>query len=213
MEKKKGKKRGRKSIAKERQAQILDAFYDCAVRKGLEKASLRVVAEEVGFPVSVLLHYFKSRDNMISSLVRRRTAEILETLTTEIQDIKDPETRFENIIDFFFSPKTQRLEGESIFYDTCSAAHRSDTIRQTFKNQVSEQRREFTEILSTTKKFSGLSEADKRDITNLVIATVEGTFYLLDMDAENISLPRMSELLRRFIELYAEDNLRTECKA
>ncbi len=203
--KKEGKKRGRKSIAEEKRAEILNAFYNCAVRHGLEKASLRVVAEEVGTPVSVLLHYFKNRDEMISELVRKRTNEILDTLKAEIQQVKDPEARFENIIDFFFSPKTQRLEGKSLYYDSCSSAHRSKTVRQTFKTQICEQRKKFMEILVETSDFSNLPEADRIDITNLVIALVEGTFYLLDMDGENVSLKGMSEILKRFMELYAKE--------
>jgi AcrR family transcriptional regulator len=205
-----GNKRGRKSIAEEKRAQILEAFYNCAIRDGLEKASLRVVAEEVGTPVSVLSHYFKNRDTMISELVKKRTGEILQTLQAEIQQVKDPEKRFENIIDFFFSPKTQRLEGKSLFYDSCSTAHRSDQVRQTFKDQIREQRKKFMEILAETTKFSHLSETVKIDITNLVIALVEGTFYLLDMDGENVSLEGMSELLKRFMYLFAAEESNRE---
>ena len=212
MEEKKGKKRGRKSIATERRAQILDAFCSCAIRNGLEKASLRVVAEEVGFPVSVLLHYFKSRDQMISELVKRRVNEILDDLRAEIHEIKDPEDRFEKIIDYCFSLKTQRLEGESLFYDSCSSAHRSDTIRETFRKQVSSQRQDFVDILSETSKFAVLSEEEKQDIANLVIALVEGTFYVLDMDGENVSLQNMANLLKRFMDLYARDAQRRKSK-
>jgi AcrR family transcriptional regulator len=204
------KKRGRKNIAEERRPQILDALYRSAVDKGLERASLRVVAKEAGCPVSVLLHYFDSRDDMISALVKRRTNEILDTLRAEIEDAKNPESRFEDIIDFCFSPKTQRLEGKSLFYDCCSNAHRSESIRETFKQQIRQQRRDFVELLSTTSRFSRLSAAEKKHIANVVIALVEGTFYVLDMDGDNVSLPKMSKLLKRFIDLYAEDGLRSK---
>jgi len=204
------RKRGRKNLAEERRPQILDALYKCAVDKGLEGASLRVVAEEAGCPASVLLHYFKSRDNMISALVKRRTNEILDGLRAEIETDQNPEGRFEDIIDFCFSPKAQRLEGKSLFYDCCSNAHRSTSIRDTFRKQVRQQRREFVDLLSTTPRFSGLTAAEKKHLANVVIALVEGTFYILDMDGGNVSPPKMSRLLKRFIDLYAEDTLRNK---
>jgi hypothetical protein len=66
------------------------------------------------------------------------------------------------------------------------------------------------EILAETTKFSHLSETVKIDITNLVIALVEGTFYLLDMDGENVSLEGMSELLKRFMYLFAAEESNRE---
>jgi Leu/Phe-tRNA-protein transferase len=64
------------------------------------------------------------------------------------------------------------------------------------------------EFLAATSRFSHLSETAKIDITNLVIALVEGTFYLLDMDGENVSLKGMATTLKRFMDLYAEEELR-----
>jgi AcrR family transcriptional regulator len=203
-----GNKRGRKSIAEEKRAQILDAFYNCAVRDGLDNASLRVVAEEAGTHVSVLLYYFKNRETMISELVKKRHNDILGTLQAKIENMKDPEVRVEKIINYLFSPMTQQLKGKSFSYDSCSSAHRSDTVRQTFRDQIREQRKKFMEFLAATSRFSHLSETAKIDITNLVIALVEGTFYLLDMDGENVSLKGMATTLKRFMDLYAEEELR-----
>ena len=117
-------KRGRKSVAAERRTQILDAFHRCAVRTGLEKASMRVVAEEAGLPVSNLHHFFKNRDEMVSELNRRIISEITENLRSELRNESDPEKRFARIFDFLFSPKAQKLEDGSLYYDFWSAAQR-----------------------------------------------------------------------------------------
>jgi hypothetical protein len=41
-----------------------------------------------------------------------------------------------------------------------------------------------------------------------MIALVEGTFYVLDMDGENVSPRRMARITQRFLELYAEEKMR-----
>ena len=198
-------KRGRKSIAGERRAQILDAFHLCAVRKGLEQASLREVAEEAGLPVSNLHHFFKNRDEMVSELNKRIVTGIIDQLRTAVLHEKEPHKHFQKSIDFLFSPKTQKLEDGCLYYDFWSLAHRSKTVRQTFKNQIREQRASFVEELLGTDTFTALSKNDKKEIANILIALVEGAFYILDMDGDNVSPKRMARMMGRFLELYADE--------
>ena len=201
-------KRGRKSIAHERRAQILEAFRICAVRKGLEKASLRDVAEEAGLPVSNLHHFFKNRDEMVSELEKQIIGDIIEDLETEFRHDGDPQRRFRRSIDFLFSPRAQKLEDGSLYYDFWSLAHRSETVRRTLQEQIRNHRETLHEMLLETNNMSKLPQADKREIANMIIALVEGTFVILDMDGENVSSPNMARLTTRFLELYAEEKTR-----
>ncbi|RJP17393.1 MAG: TetR/AcrR family transcriptional regulator [Candidatus Abyssobacteria bacterium SURF_5] len=205
-------KRGRKSIADERRAQILDAFHVCAVRRGLENASLREVAEEAGLPVSNLHHFFKNRDEMVSELVTQIIGGIIADLGSELREESDPDRRFTKSIDFLFSPKSQKLEDGSLYYDFWSLAHRSTTVRSTFREQVRRQRLVIVDTLTKTPELAGLSRADMHEIANILIALVEGTFYILDMDGENVFPARMARLIRRFLELYAEEKMRGKKK-
>jgi len=205
-------KRGRKSIAKERRAQILDAFHRCAVRSGLEKASLREVAEEAGLPVSNLHHFFKNRDEMVGELVKRIVRGIMEGHRDETAGVKDPSARFRRTIDYLFSPKTIQLQDGSLFYDLWSSAHRSETVRQIFQKQIRNQRQTFMDILVETGAFPDIDMAEMKDIANIVIALVEGSYYVMDMDGGNVSPKRMACLTRRFLELYAEDKRRERAK-
>lgn len=201
-------KRGRKSIANERRAQILEAFRVCAVRKGLEKASLREVAQEAGLPVSNLLHFFENRDEMVRELEQQIIGDIMEDLETDLRDEGDPQRRFRRIIDFLFSPRAQKLEDGSLYYDFWSLAHRSRALRRTFQKQIRDQRELFVERLHEADGFSALSKAEAKEIANIMLALVEGTFYILDMDGENVSPRRMARITRRFLELYAKDRMR-----
>ena len=201
-------KRGRKSIANERRAQILEAFRVCAVRKGLEKASLREIAGEAGLPLSNLLHFFKNRDEMVRGLEKQIIGDIMEDLETDLRDEGDPQRRFRRIIDFLFSPRAQKLEDGSLYYDFWSLAHRSRALRRTFQNQIRDQRKLFVEQLLDCDAFSALSKTDAQEIANIMIALVEGSFYVLDMDGENVSPKGMARITRRFLELYAAEKMR-----
>ena len=60
---------GRKSLADERRAIIIEAFYRCVVKQGFAQSSIRKVAGEAGVTPSTLHHYFKDRDEMIAETV------------------------------------------------------------------------------------------------------------------------------------------------
>jgi AcrR family transcriptional regulator len=205
-------RRGRKSIAAERRAQILDAFHVCAVRKGLERASLREVAEEAEVPVSNLHHFFKNRDEMVSELVKRIVGSILADLRAEVRHSEDPQRRLEHIFEFLFSSRAQKLDDGSLYYDLWSMAHRSQTVRRTFQNLIRDQRETFFELLVGTGDLFNLPQAEKKEIANIIIALVEGTFYVLDMDGANVCSKRMAYLTRRFLELYAAERMREKAK-
>jgi AcrR family transcriptional regulator len=201
-------RRGRKSIAGERRAQILDAFRACAVRSGLEKASLREVAEEAGLPVSNLHHFFKDRDEMVSELEKRIIGGIIEDLDVELRDERDPQRRFRQTVEFLFSPRAQKLEDGSLYYDFWSLAHRSARLRRTLQKQIRDQRERFVEELLEAEGFGAISRAELTEIANIMLALVEGTFYILDMDGENVSPKRMARITARFLELFAEEKMR-----
>lgn len=205
-------KAGRKSVAAERRAQILAAFRRCAVRSGLERTSLREVAEEAGLPVSNLHHYFKNRDEMVSELVIQILDGIIADLRTAVQDTKDTQTRLNTIFEFLFSPKTQKLEDGSLYYDLWSLAHRSEAVRRTFKAQILNQRRTIAEMFQDADDVDALSASEKKQIANIIIALVEGTFYVLDMDGDNVSPRKMAQIARRFLELYAQDKAQERSK-
>jgi hypothetical protein len=50
------------------------------------------------------------------------------------------------------------------------------------------------------------------EIANVMIALIEGAFYILDMDRENVHPTRMARLIRRFLELYAQERMRERNK-
>jgi AcrR family transcriptional regulator len=166
------------------------------------------VAEEVGLPVSNLHHFFENRDEMVSELEKRVVGDIMEDVQAEFRDEKDPRKRFGKIIDSLFSPRTQKLEDGSLYYDLWSLAHRSTRLRRTFRNQIRDQRQLFASEFARADGFSALSKAEVNEIANIMIALVEGTFYILDMDGENVSPRRMARITRRLLELYAEDKMR-----
>ncbi len=62
---------GRPSKKEQRTEEILDAFYRCVARYGLEGSTLEYIANEAGLKRSLVRHYVGNRDNLVEQLVDR----------------------------------------------------------------------------------------------------------------------------------------------
>jgi AcrR family transcriptional regulator len=84
----------RPSVKEERRDEILTAFENCVVRKGLANTTLTDVAEEAGQPRSLVRYFLGNRDAMIGHLIERlleRGHHILATFgaTTEPASVEN----------------------------------------------------------------------------------------------------------------------------
>jgi len=60
---------GRKSKSESRKPEILQNLYKVVNREGLEGTTLNKVAKEMGVNSGLLVHYYKTKDEMIFALV------------------------------------------------------------------------------------------------------------------------------------------------
>jgi AcrR family transcriptional regulator len=71
---------GRKSLAEERRAAILDAFERCIARYGID-VPLERIAEEAGVQRSLIRHYLGNREEVVDQLIVRIAAEYPQQIT------------------------------------------------------------------------------------------------------------------------------------
>jgi AcrR family transcriptional regulator len=196
---------GRKSLAKERRAQIIDAFYRCIKKHGLHDASTRRIAEEAGVQPSILHHYFKDRDEMIEELVANIVENISARYLDEFNRHENPATRFNKAVDFLFGPEMINDADFGFFYDCWAEAQRNEKVRKSFTKLYNSFRAGIIEILVRTNKSAGLSPAQTRELATMVVAIQDGVSIQWDMDRKNVHLKKMARMTKQLIELFIED--------
>jgi len=196
---------GRKSLAKERRAEIIEALYRCIVRGGLQKASTRAIAKEAGIQQSMLLHYFKTRDEIIEELVDKFVDDLSASYTAELQKHKNPKTRFNRGIDFLFGQEVIDEDQSCFFYNCWAEAKGNPRISEAFTRLYRRYRRGILELLVETGMTSGLSSKEAEDLASMIVAIQDGVDLQWDMDREKVNLKRMSRLTKDFIEFYLEN--------
>ncbi|MEM9954925.1 MAG: TetR family transcriptional regulator [Chloroflexota bacterium] len=111
----------RKSMAKQRREELLDAFERCIIKYGLEGTSLEQVADEAQMTRSIIRHYIGNRDDLVSALIDRLIRQYAEQLTENYADIP-PEQMVSYAVDNMFSQKDALSVREKIIIDVLMTA-------------------------------------------------------------------------------------------
>lgn len=193
---------GRKSLATQRRAQIIDAFYRCVTKNGLQNSSMREIAKEARMQPSMLHHYFKDRDEMIGELVKKIVDDLTARYSKETARYKNPQKRFDKAVEFLFGPEMISDEHAGFFYDSWTEARNNEAVRESYAKLYRRFRQAIIDLLVDTGKASGLSPSEQKELASLVIAIQDGASLQWDLDRDAVPLKRMSQLTKDVIEAY-----------
>jgi AcrR family transcriptional regulator len=171
---------GRKSIKNERQKEIVEVFYKVAIREGLENTSIAKIAQEMDVNPSLIIHYFKTKDDLIASLIDF----ILEKYSTIFAvkgKNKSATERLELLIDRLFSRKWNDLFDDSVYYSCFALVLRNDRLREKYKNLHDSLRVSLAEILEEGKHDGLLQLDDAKKTSELIFGLLEGAYYYMSL--------------------------------
>lgn len=124
---------GRPSKKEERTEEILNAFYRCVARFGLEGSTLERIAEESGLKRSLVRHFVGNREELIDLLVDRVLQQSQDQWGAFITDL--PEQNLSNaLLDGLFSEQRSDPEFVLVIESLIFAAGRDDGMRERMQN-------------------------------------------------------------------------------
>ena len=112
---------GRRSLAEQRKAEILDAFGRCVARFGLEGSSLEKIAEEAGMKRSILRHYIGNRDELVDALAEKVISDYRQQTQYWFDNFR-PKKRQQDLIEFLLPAKPTGTTEELLVIEALIAA-------------------------------------------------------------------------------------------
>lgn len=170
---------GRKSLVPLRQKQIIRAFYKVAQKEGLENASIAKVAAELDVNPSLVMHYFKTRHDLLHGLIEY-IMERYRLIFPENGSV-DPEQRLRSIISSLFSRKWGKLFDDGVFYSGYAMVFRDEKIKEHYKALHDQLRHVLAESLKEARAKKVLRVDDVNKTADLIFVFVEGAYYYLSM--------------------------------
>jgi len=172
---------GRKSISDIRKPEILEHVYEVLKTEGIQGTTLSKIADRMGVNSSLLVHYFKSKDNLMAEFVdslAERYSSYFESNSKEIRKIKDPITRLDAMLDLIFDPDWDGAADASVFWACFYLSFKNDKIKERFRRIYIGLLRGVTEEIREQylKTHSNVDDSEKAAMA--IISLIDGhAFY------------------------------------
>ena len=170
---------GRKSLKDTRRKEIVKAFYAVAKKKGLEKTSIAKVADHMAINPSLVIHYFKSKQELEVALIDYILERYLNIY--KISGEIDSEEKVLELIDKLFSRKWNRLFDDGVFYSCYAMVYRNDNFKAKFKELHDSLRNILKESLLEAQKNKLIHAENPDELTEVIFALLEGAYYYLGL--------------------------------
>ena len=119
--------------AAHRKPDILESYYQVLIQEGLEGASIGKIAERIGIHPSLIIHYFKNKENLKLELVDLLIEKYESPEMIDFGHIEDDEERFDALISMLFSFKWSRTVDPSVHFGFYYLSLRNEQIMERFR--------------------------------------------------------------------------------
>lgn len=171
---------GRKDISNIRKPEILKHVYEVIKSEGLQGTTLSKIAERMGVNSSLLIHYFKTKDDILLALTESIIEKYLKYLYEHIQiieKINDPEERLDTILDAMFDPDWDRVVDAEVFYACFYMSFQNRRISKRIKKLYSNFKEEMAKEIEKHFGNNQSSREKSEQAAIAIIALLEGYGY------------------------------------
>ncbi len=167
---------GKRPGAEERKPAILDALYAVIKQEGFENASIAKVAKKAGVHPSLIIHYFGTKERMVTALVDdvlRIYARLLETLPRT----GSPEERLDHLLTLIWSRQWCRAASFSVLFSFLAVSRRNPEVAARVRRLFRRYREFLIVQLSAFSEAGVITAADPAGTADILISMSEGFHY------------------------------------
>lgn len=168
---------GRKSLKEIRQKEIVIAFYKVAKKEGLKNASIAKVAECLKINPSLIIHYFKTRKELINALVDFILKRYLEIY--KLDGGVDSKEKLLALIDHLFSRNWHRLFDDGVFYSCYALIYRKPTVKEKYKKLHDTLLSKFRQTLEEAQNNNIIKLDNVEETAEVIFSMVDGAYFSL----------------------------------
>ena len=189
---------GRKSLKEIRQKEIVIAFYKVAKKEGLKNASIAKVAECMKVNPSLIIHYFKSRKELINALVDFTLNRYLEIY--KLDGGIDSKEKLLALIDHLFSRSWHRLFDDGVFYSCYALIYRNPSVKEKYKLLHDTLLVKFKQTLEEAQNNGIIKIDDLEETAEVIFSMVDGAYFSLGMVSDLEERDRKAAFYKQYVK-------------
>ena len=181
---------------KEGKVKIIEAAQRLIACQGVEKTSMRDIAEEAGITTGAIYYYYKSKEELLYDVMDYATA-----VTAEIMKMRsNPEAKPDEVLDEIARKVTQQLKNNSLwnlrFYLALQAAQGDETLRARFASNYAAQTQRTAELFNYV--FDTRPQPQDMDVAVLMVAALDGINFQQFIGALPVEIDELARIYNEF---------------
>lgn len=157
-----------------RKPEILENYYQVLIEEGFEGASIGKIAKRMDIHPSLIIHYFKTKENMTFELVELLIEKYMEPGFLQFNHITDLEQRFHTLIDTIFSFEWSRTINPGLHFGFYYLSFRNPAIHERYKAMIKQFRDYLVGELELFRKKGILKINDVKKAADIIVTLMEG---------------------------------------
>ena len=196
-------------MAKDGKQKIIEAAQRLITTHGVEKTSMRDIAEEAGMTTGAIYYYYKSKEDLLYDVMDFTTA-----VTSEIMKMRaHPDANPEDVLDEIARRVTQQMKNNKNwnlrFYLSGEAAQGNETLRNRFAGNYAAQTQRTADLFNYV--FNTDSQPEDLAVAVLMVAALDGINFQQFIGALPVDIDVVTRIYNEFFA-YAVPRFQRELK-
>ncbi|MDB6178287.1 TetR family transcriptional regulator C-terminal domain-containing protein [Paracoccus sp. Z330] len=155
--------RYRRKTADERREALLQAALDCIVSLGVEKSSIRAIAERAGVSVGLINHHYGTKEALVAAAYRHVADDLLAQIEQRVADVQgDARQKLSAFIEASFSPVNLNGELFRVWLAFWTMQSTSPEIAAVHKERYGAYRAVLEGMIADLQSCDGVGQLDPR---------------------------------------------------
>lgn len=182
-----------------RKPEILENYYQVLIEEGFEGTSIGKIAKRMHIHPSLIIHYFKTKENMTIELVDLLIEKYEAPEFLKFKHIQDLEQRFQALIDTVFSFEWSRTIDPGLHFGFYYLSFRNPKIREAYEAMIQRFRDYLVRELELYQKAGIVKANDLKKAADIMVTLMEGLEFHAQFLSEGQPFKKFSDYAKHLV--------------
>lgn len=188
---------GRKSISHIRKPEILIHAYKVVEEEGFVGTTIAKIADRMGVNSGLLIHYFKTKENLILELVDYLLETTLESYRKLLDDRSTPRERLNTMLNAIFEPSGKNPRRGNVFWSCYALGLRNRKVWERMQKLNQRLIEYCLSEIELYEKAGFIKLQNKEEVATIVFAIFEGYGYFRSTLPDNPHLSQVAKSMKK----------------
>ena len=188
-----------------RKPEILENYYQVLIEEGFEGASIGKIAKRMKIHPSLIIHYFKTKENMAVELVDLLIEKYEAPEFLQFDPMADMEEQLHALIDTIFSFEWSRTVDPGVHFGFYYLSFRNRKIRERFKAMFMRFRDYLACELEKFKQKGVIKVNDPKRAADIIVTLMEGLEFHAHFLSEGQPFEEFADYAKTYILAMLKD--------